>query len=82
MPHINIISWPISDDEKAKKLLEEITVATHKILGCPIDKISISLQEVSPSRWSDAGVIGTDPNFLTKSRAYISKDSEHDANKK
>ncbi|MFQ1041355.1 tautomerase family protein [Gilliamella sp. CG16] len=50
MPHINIISWPISDDEKAKKLLEEITVATHKILGCPIDKISISLQEVSPSR--------------------------------
>lgn len=81
MPYIHITSWPINDDEKAKKLLEEVTTVVHKILGCPLDKISISIQEVSPSRWSDAGIIGNDPEFATKSRLIAGKDIQHEANK-
>lgn len=78
MPHIHITTWPIDSDEKAKKLLEEITRVMHNTLGCPLDKISISIQEIQPSRWSDAGVVGNDPDFKTKSRRMNFGDSQHE----
>lgn len=82
MPHLHILTWPINSDEKAKKLLEGITSVVHNTLGSPLDKISISIQEISPSRWSDAGVVGTDPDFANKSRLKEIKDNHHEANKK
>ena len=68
MPHIQIIGWTIHNDEIAGKLLERVTLAVQETLLCPLDKISVCIQETSPSRWADAGVVGSDPDFVTKSR--------------
>ncbi|TYR67700.1 tautomerase, partial [Enterobacter hormaechei] len=42
--------------------------AVHKNTGAPLDKISVVVSEIAPSRWADAGVSGTDKDFPVKSR--------------
>ncbi|EEH67451.1 MULTISPECIES: 2-hydroxymuconate tautomerase [Acinetobacter] len=68
MPVIHITTWPLKDENQVESLMEDVTHAVHKNTGAPLDKISVILSEVSPSRWSDAGVLGTDISFQTKSR--------------
>jgi len=68
MPIIHISTFKIADQKKAQVLLEEITATMHRVTGVPLDKISAYLTEVEPSRWADAGVLGTDPLFQTLSR--------------
>ncbi|MDA0696863.1 MAG: tautomerase family protein [Proteobacteria bacterium] len=68
MPVIHITTWPLKDENQVESLMEDVTHAVHKNIGAPLDKISVILSEVSPSRWADAGVLGTDIAFQTKSR--------------
>lgn len=68
MPVIHITTWPIKDEKHVQVLMEDITRAVHKNTGAPLDKISVILTEVSPSRWADAGILGTSPEFPTQSR--------------
>lgn len=68
MPVIHISTFKMADQDKAQTLLEEVTAAMHRVTGVPLDKISAYMTEVEPSRWSDAGVLGTDPDFQTLSR--------------
>lgn len=68
MPVVQISTFRISDQQKAEALLREVTAAVHRVTGIPLDKISTYLNEIEPSRWADAGVIGSDPDFQTKSR--------------
>lgn len=67
MPVINVITWPTPIEQKAK-LLEELTRVVHETTGAPLDKITVYVQEVAQDSWADAGVIGTDSEFATKSR--------------
>ncbi len=68
MPVIHIATWPIADDSCVRALVEDVTRAVHSATGAPLDKISVYLTEVAPSRWADAGVLGTDPEFGRTSR--------------
>lgn len=68
MPVIQISTFKINDQAKAEALLKEVTDAMHRVTGVPLDKISAYLVETDPSRWADAGVIGSDPHFQTLSR--------------
>lgn len=68
MPVVNITTWTIQDEEQIKGLLEDVTYAVQKNTGAPLDKISVFILEVPPSRWADAGVIGNCPEFQEKSR--------------
>lgn len=68
MPVIHIATWPIADQNRARELIEGVTRAVHLATGAPLDKISVYIIEVPPSRWADAGVLGTDPEFGVKSR--------------
>ncbi len=68
MPFIHISTWPIKDEATVQKLVDGITRTVHDTLGAPLDKISVVITELPPSRWSDAGVLGTDPAFRDKSR--------------
>ncbi len=68
MPVIHITTWPIKDENQVQSLMEDVTYAVHKNTGAPLDKISVILSEISPSRWADAGVLGTNTEFQTKSR--------------
>lgn len=68
MPVIHITTWPMKDENHVQVLMEDITRAVHKNTGAPLDKISVILTEVSPSRWADAGILGTNPDFPIQSR--------------
>ena len=68
MPVIHIATWPIKDQDRVHALVDSVTRAVHDTLGVPLYKISVYLTEVPPSRWSDAGVLGSDPEFREKSR--------------
>ncbi|MFZ6047784.1 4-oxalocrotonate tautomerase family protein [Pseudomonas sp. CR3202] len=75
MPVVHISTWPLKDESVARALIEEVTRAVHIACEVPLDKISVCIQEVEPSRWGDAGVLGTDPEFQQKSRRLIYGDS-------
>ncbi|MFI8417107.1 4-oxalocrotonate tautomerase family protein [Serratia sp. NPDC078593] len=68
MPIIQVTTWKMNDEEKVKSLIEEITHSVHVHCGAPLDKISVVISEISPSRWADAGVLGNDAAFPVKSR--------------
>ncbi len=68
MPVIQISTFKISDQDKAETLLAELSATMHRVTGVPLDKISAYLVEIEPSRWADAGVIGSDADFARKSR--------------
>ncbi len=68
MPVIQISTFKIADQQKAEDLLTEVTAAMHRVTGVPLDKISAFLTEVEPSRWADAGVVGSHPEFPSRSR--------------
>jgi len=71
MPVVQIATFAMKDQEKAEELLTEITATMHRVTGIPLDKISVYLTEISPSRWADAGVVGSAPDFAVKSRRKI-----------
>lgn len=74
MPVIHIASWPIRDESVARVLVEGVTRVVHDATGAPLDKISVYITEVSPSRWGDAGMLGSAPQFSEKSRRLTYED--------
>ena len=68
MPFIHVMTWPAKDENQIIRLQEDITFAVHKNTGAPLDKISVVVSEIAPSRWADAGVSGKDKDFPVKSR--------------
>lgn len=68
MPFVHITTWPAKDESEIIRLQEDITLAVHKNTGAPLDKISVVITEVHPSRWSDAGIPGNHKDFPVKSR--------------
>lgn len=68
MPFVHITTWPAKDEGEIIRLQEDITLAVHKNTGAPLDKISVVISEIQPSRWADAGVPGNHKDFSVKSR--------------
>jgi len=68
MPFVHITTWPAKDENEIIRLQEDITLAVHKNTGAPLDKISVVITEVQPSRWADAGIPGNHKDFPVKSR--------------
>lgn len=76
MPVIHIATWPIKDERVAQALIEGVTRVVHETSHVPLDKVSVYISEVEPSRWGDAGVLGTDPEFQKRSRRLSYEDSQ------
>lgn len=68
MPVVHIATWPLQQDGQVRQLVEGVTRVVHEVSGAPLDKISVYVTEVPPSRWADAGVLGSDPQFRELSR--------------
>ena len=68
MPFVHITTWPVKDEGEIIRLQEDITFAVHKHTGAPLDKISVVITEIHPSRWADAVVPGNHKDFQEKSR--------------
>lgn len=69
MPVITVTTWPSPSDEKSRELMQELTKTVKEVVGCPLDKITVYIQEIPPSRWAEGGSVGSDPDFPTASRA-------------
>jgi 4-oxalocrotonate tautomerase len=67
MPIINITTWPTPPEIKEKMMIA-ITQVIHEVTGAPLDKITVLIQEVEKNSWCEAGALGSDPQFATKSR--------------
>ncbi|CRY56277.1 MULTISPECIES: tautomerase family protein [Yersinia] len=76
MPIIRISAWPFANENSARLLIADITRVVHNQLGCPLDKITVYIEEILPSRWGDAGIAGDNPDFKTKSRRMYYDDGE------
>ena len=68
MPVVHISTWPVKDESQITGLVDDVTRAVHEHTGAPLDKITVYINEVSPSRWADGGVLGSDVDFSKKSR--------------
>lgn len=68
MPVIHVSTWPLADETRVRAMVEGITRVVHEASGAPLHKIAVFITEVPPSRWADAGVLGSDPGFREKSR--------------
>ncbi|HEV7372938.1 tautomerase family protein [Arenibaculum sp.] len=68
MPIIEVTTWTGITDDKARELMESLTRTTVDVLKCPLDKVTVYVSEVPKARWSEAGTIGSDPDWATKSR--------------
>ncbi len=67
MPIINITTWPTPKDVK-EKMMKEVTRVIHEVTGAPLDKVTVLIQEIEKDSWCEAGSLGNDPEFPTKSR--------------
>lgn len=68
MPVIHVATWPLKTEDSVRAMVEGITQVVHEASGAPLNKISVYITEVSPTRWGDAGVLGSDPDFRERSR--------------
>ncbi|MEW2578282.1 tautomerase family protein [Streptomyces syringium] len=68
MPIVSVTTWPTDNDEQCRELMEELTATVHRITGAPLDKITVYVREVPRERWSEGGVLGSNPEFATLSR--------------
>jgi len=68
MPVVHVATWPVKDEDTVRSLVEGVTRVVHETTGAPLDKIAVYVTEVSPSRWAEAGVLGSDPDFKESSR--------------
>ncbi len=67
MPMINIITWPTKPHVK-HRIMQEITRIVHTESGAPLNKITVTFQEVEKDSWCEAGILGSDAHFAEKSR--------------
>ncbi|GGR30261.1 4-oxalocrotonate tautomerase family protein [Streptomyces netropsis] len=68
MPIVSVTTWPTDNDEQCRELMEELTATVHRITGAPLDKITVYVREVPRERWSEGGVLGSNPEFAKLSR--------------
>ncbi|MER7916527.1 MULTISPECIES: tautomerase family protein [unclassified Streptomyces] len=68
MPILSMTTWPNQTDEKCQELIEELTATVHRVIGAPLDKITVFIQEIPQNRWGEGGVLGTNPGFAELSR--------------
>ncbi len=52
MPYIAIKSFP-KDEETKKRVAERINKIFLEEWGCPPQAISVSIEEIEPSKWND-----------------------------
>ncbi|MCP9956849.1 MULTISPECIES: tautomerase family protein [Streptomyces] len=54
MPHVSVKHWPrtFTDAEKAR-LVTELTETITGVFGCDPGSLSIAVEAVEPSRWTD-----------------------------
>ncbi|MGX7245799.1 tautomerase family protein [Enterococcus quebecensis] len=68
MSIVEIYGWKGIDPEKKKKWIRTCTDVIAEQLNEPLDEITVFINEIPSENWGQAGAIGTDKDWLEKSR--------------
>lgn len=79
MTIVEIYGWKGISAEKKKGWIESCTETIADILNDPLDEITVFVIEISNDGWGQAGTIGTDEQWLTKSKIAKRKEEIEDA---
>ncbi|MBR8740776.1 tautomerase family protein [Nocardiopsis sp. MG754419] len=60
MPVIDITLGPGRSPARLRALVREVTEATHRSIGAPVDGIRVFVREVPDTHWSVAGVLASE----------------------
>ena len=52
MPHINVKMFPGREESVKKELAEKIMVLAQETLGCPMEALSVSVEDVAAADWN------------------------------
>jgi 4-oxalocrotonate tautomerase len=53
MPHVIVKLWPGKSEQQKQKLAEGVTKAVTASLGYGEESVSVSLEEIPPSEWTE-----------------------------
>ena len=53
MPHVIVKLWPGKSEQQKQKLAEGVTKAVMASLGYGEESVSVSLEEIPPSAWTE-----------------------------
>ena len=53
MPHVIVKLWPGKSEQQKQKLAEGVTKAVMTSLGYGEESVSVSLEEIPPSEWTE-----------------------------
>lgn len=67
MSVISISAWKGLKAEQKKKWIEECTSIVSDVLNEPLDEIVVFINEINKSDWGQAGIVGSDEQWLEKS---------------
>jgi len=70
MPIVNITMWKSDNDDLKHNIMKKIAKTIQEETGFRADKITVYITEIPNYNWSDAGVIGNNPNFLELSSRH------------
>lgn len=68
MTIIQIYGWKGISTEKKKSWIQECTNIISSTFQEPLDEITVFINEIPNENWGQAGTIGTDEDWLEKSR--------------
>lgn len=68
MSIVKIEGWSGIAPDKAAKWIEGTTQVMLKHFHEPLDEIVVFITTTDPCNWGQAGVVGTDPDWIEKSK--------------
>ncbi len=70
MPIVNVTMWESDNNDLKHSIMKRIAKAIQEETGVRADKITVYITEIPNYNWSDAGVIGSNPDFLELSSRH------------
>lgn len=68
MSIVQIYGWKGISAEKKKLWIKECTAILADTFHEPLDEITVFINEIPSENWGQAGAVGTDKDWLVKSR--------------
>lgn len=73
MPHINVKMFPGRDDATKKALADKIMTVAQETLGCPMEALSVSVEDVQPDAWNADVAEKIPEEKILAGKMYIAK---------
>ncbi|EOI55445.1 tautomerase family protein [Enterococcus gilvus] len=80
MSIVQIYGWKGISSENKKAWIRECTSVISESFQEPLDEITVFINEIPSENWGQAGAVGTDDDWLEKSRVKTLEDNDYARN--